>query len=110
MVRLHSEQGCLYKAWRMLLLLWEVVMLFIVSILKKDPRDATRRDATIIRTNPIRPANGDGSWGGSGGGSGGGGSGGSGGGGAGGGHRPGSNIKGLSRYRGVSRMNLGGGG
>jgi hypothetical protein len=109
MVRLYTESSCLYKVWRYLQLMWEIVMLFIVSLLSKNPREATRQDATPFRTNPIRPASGDGSWGGSGGG--GGGTGGPGPGGAGGpSRRPGSNINGLSKFRGVMRMPMGGGG
>ena len=73
-------------------------MLFIASIFKKNPRETRREDAMPFRSSSYRP------------GGAGGGSGGSGGGGSGGDHRPGSNIKGLPKNRGVMRMPMGGGG
>lgn len=96
MVRVSSEQGCLFKIWQFLLLLWEIVNLFVVSLFRANPRDARKADATPFRTSSYRP--------------GGGGGGGSGGGGGNGGGPPGSNIKGLPRHRGVMRMPMGGGG
>jgi hypothetical protein len=96
MVRVSSQQGCLFKIWQFLLLLWEIVNLFVVSLFRGNPRDARKADATPFRTSSYRP--------------GGGGGGGSGGGGGNGGAPPGSNIKGLPRNRGVMRMPMGGGG
>lgn len=98
MVRVSSEQGIFFKLWHFIMLLWEIVMLFFASLFKKNPREVTRDDATPFRSSSYRPG---GSWGGSGGGSGPGGSGGG---------RPGSNIRGLPKYRGVMRMPMGGGG
>ena len=95
MVRVSSQQGCLFKIWQFLLMLWEIVNLFVVSLFRSNPRDARKADATPFRTSSYRP-----------GGSGGGGGGPSGGNGG----PPGSNIKGLPKYRGVMRMPVGGGG
>jgi hypothetical protein len=88
MVRVSSEQGCLFKIWRFLLTLWEIVMLFFASLLKTNPRDVKKEDAIPFRTSSYRP----------------GGSGGGGGGGP-----PGGNIKGLPRG-GTSKFPMGGGG
>ena len=96
MVRVSSQQGCLFKIWQFLLLIWEIVNLFVVSLFRGNPRDARKADATPFRTSSYRP--------------GGGGGGGSGGDGGNGGGPPGSNIKGLPRHRGVMRMPMGGGG
>ena len=94
MVRVSSEQNFLYKIWRKVLLLWEIVMLFLTSIFKTNPREVRKEDAMPFRTSSYRP----------------GGSGGGGGGGPSGGGPPGSNIRGLPRNRGVMRMPMGGGG
>ena len=75
-------------------------MLFMVSLFKKNPKDANK-ESIPFRPSSYRPNNG--------GGGGGGGSGGSGGNGGGGNFKPGSNIKGLSKFRGVMRMPMGGG-
>ena len=90
MVRVSSEQGILFKLWRMLLSLWGIVMLFIASLCKKNPREVKKEDAVPFRTSSYRPSGGGGGGGGS-------------------DFRPGSNIKGLPKYRGVSRMPMGGG-
>lgn len=99
MVRVSSQQGFLFKIWRFLLVLWEILMLFLSSICKKNPMDVTKADATPFKTTPYR---------------------GSGGGGGGGGppgrpndgyqRPPGDNIRSLPKYRGVMRMPMGGGG
>jgi len=80
-------------------------MLFIASFFHRDPRTLDKRDSVPLRQGPSK-SNG---WGGGGGGPSGGGPSG---GGGGGGFRPGSNVRGLNRYRGVasSRIPMMGGG
>ena len=60
MVRLSSQQGCLFKIWQFLLLLWEIVNLFVVSLFRGNPRDARKADATPFRTSSYRPGGGGG--------------------------------------------------
>ena len=98
MVRLSSEQGCFFKLYHFALTLWSVVMLFIVSLCKKNPRDARKEDATPFRSSANRPSGGGG--GGDGGGVGG----------FGGDGIPGRNIRGLQKNRGVTSLPMGGGG
>ena len=85
-------------------------MLFVASLFHRDPRTVDKKDSVPFRQGPSK-SNG---WGGGGGGSssGGGGGGPSSGGGGGGRIRPGSNVRGLNRYRGVasSRIPMMGGG
>lgn len=93
MVRLTSEQNILFKIWRFILLIFEIVLLFLASICKKNPREARREDIGMpFRTSNYRPG------------------GGGGGGGLGGGGPPGGNIRGLPKNRGVTRLPMGGGG
>ncbi len=94
MVKVSSQQGCLFKIWQFVLVLWDIVKLFVVSLFRSNPKDARKVDAIPFRSSSYRP-----------GGGGGGGSGGP----SGGGGPPGSNIKGLPRFRGVTRMPVGGG-
>ncbi|TNV72560.1 hypothetical protein FGO68_gene4268 [Halteria grandinella] len=71
-----------------------------MSICKKNPREVRREDVALpFRSSNYRP-----------GGGGGGGGGGYPGGNGGGGGAPGSNIRGLPKYRGVTRLPVGGGG
>lgn len=94
MVRVSSEQGCLFKLWRFLLTIWEILMLFLASLCKTNPKDVKKEDAIPFRSSTYRPGD---SWGGGGGG------------GGGGGKPPGSNIKGLPPG-GSMRFPMGGGG
>eukprot|EP00347_Sterkiella_histriomuscorum_P017163 403350426 len=92
-------------------MLWEIFMLFIATIFKKDPRDVTKEDAAPFRSDQNRGGGPGGGPNGGGnfrnsdyrGGSGGGGNGGSGGG------RPGGNIRGLGSQRNRDRFPMGGG-
>ena len=42
MVRFASEQGIFFKIWRFILLLWEIFCLFLVSLFKKNPKEARK--------------------------------------------------------------------
>jgi hypothetical protein len=64
MVRFSSQQGCLFKIWQFLMLLWEIVKLFVVSLFRGNPRDARKADATPFRTSSYRPGGGGGGGGG----------------------------------------------
>jgi len=73
MVRTYGQTSFIYKIWNFILIGWEIFMLFLASLLKKDPRAATKDDAIPIRRGLDRNNGGGGGGGFGGGGSGGGG-------------------------------------
>lgn len=92
MVRLFSEQNILFKMWRFVLVIFEVFILFLVSLCKKNPREVRRGDAALpFGSTNNRPGGGSGYPGGNGG-------------------PPGGNIRGLPKFRGTTRLPVGGGG
>ena len=99
MVRFASEQNFLFKIWRFILVLWDIFILFIASLLGRQP--PPRRNN--VATTPIPTARGSGFAG-------------SGSYDSGAGvaptrpNVPGSNVRSLPKFRGVTRMPVGGGG